>query len=165
MKIDKQELDDYITQEPDCTGDDFVPMRLWGRDHWTTILYVETCAVDNYGKIDNRRMRTDNDLHPVLSHHKSNAKCPTRLSGNTGVDPQLLEDHDDWSCLDDAQEEGLLTWKEDGHNATVKFTNVGWFIAGKLRRFRAEIVPEEAYYSKLTEAIDEEFIPWSLDNE
>lgn len=80
-----------------------VPVESWGKDHWSTLAYVETLAVDGQQSIDLRRMRVDNSRHPLLAHHVSDMKYPTCLHG--GVE---LYDQDDWDCLADAVGAGFI---------------------------------------------------------
>jgi len=132
--------------------ENYVPINMWGRDHWTTIVYVESRAVDFHGKLDNRHMRTDKDLHPQFAHHSTDKKYPTRLSRD-----RIQENHDDWSCLDDAREEGLLHILYDGGTAIGYLSDLGWFIVGKLRRYKAENVQESSYFHMISSAVQEEF--------
>lgn len=143
-----------------------VSLHLWGKDHWSTLAYAETCAVDGQA-LEIARMRCDWERHPSLissMHSLSGKKYPTRLAG--GVD---LEDHDDWDCLYDAQNAGLLTiqgamsdafevqpgrrghidvhgprkertngrW-ETGRKITVKFTPRGLAVVSALRAHKAD---------------------------
>ncbi len=65
-----------------------IPMEKWGKDHWSTLLYLETLAVDNSGfaKPINVKMRTNEIRHPhlvgnigYLSLALGGSKYPTRL--------------------------------------------------------------------------------------
>ena len=90
-------------------GSDYVPMRDWGKDHWSTFAYLVTRAVDGKGMIDNRRMRCSARLHRHFAHTGTAAlgmegsKSPTFLAGGA-----LMEGHDDWSCLEDMVHAGLI---------------------------------------------------------
>ena len=113
-----------------------VPMQMWGKDHWSTLLYIECRAVDNKGKLDRRQMRCDSDLHPMLDANArilgpDRKKYPTLLKDKTKI-----LNHDDWSCIEDMQAVGLLSCGALG--ASIMLTNKGWEAAGKLRRWRAE---------------------------
>jgi hypothetical protein len=117
-----------------------IPMARWGQDHWSTFCYLETCAVDRQGKIDNRRMRCNPRLHRHFAHMADATVYPTRCKGST------IDFHDDWSCVEDMVAEGLLEASSDtkpgqpfgNGRATAKLTDLGWKIAGQLRRHRAE---------------------------
>lgn len=99
-----------------------VPPQEWGRDHWTTLLYVETRAVDHDGILDTQYMRP---RHP---------QYPTILKG--GVRQE--EGHGDYDCLNDMLDAGLIT-VEGSWNNKISLTDLGWNIAGQARRHRAEV--------------------------
>lgn len=110
-----------------------VEMSKWGKDHWSTYAYLETIQVDRKGIVDRLKMRCDPDVHPHLAVRHSSGRYPTLIK--TGKLPA----HDDWSCMEDMVLAGLLivTWVT-GTMAKVEFTDMGWAIAGMLRRHRAE---------------------------
>lgn len=106
-----------------------IPLEQWGRDHWSTFAYIDTRCVDFKGIPDPRRMRCDPDLHPHLAHAGSSGpKYPTRLRG--GVE---RHGHDDWSCLDDAEAEGLLENIGTGLHRQYKLTHRGRALVHLLR--------------------------------
>lgn len=84
-----------------------IPVEQFGKDHWSTFAYIETRVVDYGGVLANPNMRTDASRHPKFMARNSaqgGAEYPTRLRGEAEQ-----TDHDDWDCLLDAQEAGLLT--------------------------------------------------------
>lgn len=111
-----------------------VPIEKFGKDHWSTLLYLETCAVDGGGKIDGRKMRTFK--YGAKQHYH------TRLNDGTEVED---EQHDDWACMADMQDAGLI-YPPDGEDSRwyfgddnkVRLTDYGWLVAHSLRRWRAE---------------------------
>lgn len=126
-------------------GDDYVPMERWGKDHWTTLLYLETCAVDTGGMISNPKMRCNPRLHRAFAHgyphDPQSREYPTRLKGG-----EERYGHDDWSCLEDMVAAGLVTaeWRQPftapvfgGGCARVRLTERGQAIAAALRQHRA----------------------------
>ena len=127
-----------------------VPMSLWDRDHWSTLLYVETVCVDHDGQLERRRMRVDRRLHPLLAHIEKDqdSTCPTRLAN--GVE---LDRHDDYNCLEDMEVVGLLE-VVSSINGLVRLTDLGWKVAAAARKFRAEKRPWEQFdaASLMTEA-------------
>jgi hypothetical protein len=109
-----------------------IPMSEWGKDHWSTLAYIETRIVDFKGVPDKRHMRCDNRLHPAFAHLETDKEYPTRLRG--GVE---RHGHDDWSCIDDAIAEGLLEWHGTGVHPLFALTPKGLTVAGALRRHKA----------------------------
>ena len=99
-----------------------VPMSRWGKDHWTTLAYVETRWVDHRGMLDHDKMRCDADRHPTFFGAKCHVRTPSDLAGRhyptrlkteqpdaDGIWGSVdLPDHDDYNCLDDAITEGLI---------------------------------------------------------
>lgn len=108
-----------------------IPMERWGKDHWSTLAYLETLAVDNKGKAipDGRRMRTILKKHPFSTNTYDSTKYPTRLK-----DGKETKNHDDWDCIEDMIREGLLVEKKK--NKSFKFTKKGIKIAQSLREFK-----------------------------
>lgn len=117
-----------------------IQMEKWGKDHWSTLLYLETLAVDNSGfaKPNNARMRTNEirHLHLVGESYMIGAlngsKYPTRLKEGE------VKEHDDWDCVDDAIEEVLVEDVGTGLNRLYKFTKLGKEVMAKLREFKQE---------------------------
>lgn len=113
---------------------DPVPIVLWGKDHWSTLCYLETRCVDHKGLINIRNMRCDRDRHPAYVHMlpAMDKKYPTRLRG--GIE---LNDHDDWDCLYDAEKLGLI--EDIGFTMTPQFklTPLGLEVCSRLRSHKA----------------------------
>ena len=136
---------DWLEYKAD--GNDYVPMDQWGKDHWSTLAYLETRAVEGGGVINNRQMRCDARLHREFAHmgldHSivGGGKYPTLLK-----DSRELENHDDWSCLEDMVAGGLIAaWYRVKYPnrafansiAKIKLTELGWWIVGQLRIHKA----------------------------
>ena len=115
-----------------------IPVEMWGKDHWSTFAYIEVRCVDHKGQPDRQHMRCDVDLHPGLAPHRRGfsdhtpKKYPTRLKGGVEV-----QDHDDWSCIDDMEEAGLLKWEGSGIYPIFVLTDKGKVVAGRLRAHKA----------------------------
>lgn len=107
-----------------------IPMDRWGRDHWSTFAYAETCAVDHSGFLDMRRLRMDGKQYPSYLAFS-----------------ETLADHNDLDCLKDAQAAGLLTIERATQRDrkgeikqltyAVAFTPLGLRVAGALRSHKA----------------------------
>lgn len=87
-----------------------VPMKRWGKDHWSTLAYLETRIVDHKGQISHDHMRCHASRHPAMFQAKrrllgtgDGSAYPTRLKDGT------LTDHDDYDCIDDIIAAGLVT--------------------------------------------------------
>lgn len=123
-----------------------IPLSRWGKDHWTTLLYVETRCVDHKGLPQAEHMRSEPG-RPRRGHFKivdgeermrpsseSRARrYPTRLNDGTEV-----FGHDDWDCASEMESAGLLLWEGTSMAPVFKLTDLGWQIVGELRRWRAE---------------------------
>lgn len=113
-----------------------VPMSDWGMDHWSTFAYIETRIVDYRGSPEITRMRTDRDLHPGLAHGSMGwKKYPTRLKRIDG-ETREIAGHDDWSCLEDAEREGLLEWAGTGIDPIFVLTDRGRKVSDELRAWK-----------------------------
>ena len=98
---------------------EIIPPAQWGRDHNSTLLYIETRAVDYSGKLDPRHLRGGDQY-------------PTRLKD------ALLAGHTDFHCIDDFEAEGLMENIGTGINPVCKLTTKGWETVSNLRRAKAE---------------------------
>ncbi len=118
-----------------------ISMSNWGKDHWSTLAYLETLAVDNKGiaKPENVRMRTNEIRHP---HLLGNTGIPSNALNGSGYPTRLkdgeVKEHDDWDCVDDAVEEGLVEDVGTGLNRAYKFTKFGKEVMAKLRQFKMD---------------------------
>lgn len=116
---------------------EFVPSRLWSRDHSQVFAYIAHCMLNRKGKLELRRMRAHVKRHPWAVytgpfHTIPPTTSPTRLVGG------ILADHDDWDCLDDFVSAGLLNRTGPENDSTFLFTNAGWSAWSKFERHIAE---------------------------
>lgn len=125
-----------------------VPIEEWGKDHWSTFAYAETCIVDQQPlSRDRLRCNVNKRGHLVgpTVNRFGNAKWEpsygTRLKGffvNGGTDKaRQLTNHDDWDCLEDMEKAGLLEIVS-AINAIVVFTDKGLALAAHLRTHKAK---------------------------
>lgn len=96
-----------------------IPIDKFGKDHWSTFMYIETCCVDFKGRVEPARMRSDG------------GRYPTHIKGAE------ITGHSDWDCADDLEAAGLLENLGTGVNRVFKLTPAGWEMASKLRQHRA----------------------------
>lgn len=117
-----------------------IPIDKWGRDHWSTLLYIESICVDGDGVPVAERMRQwagrpcrgklRHAAGPMPSTH------PTRLKDGTEI-----HDHDDFNCAADIEAAGLIRWGGTGMLPLFSLTPLGWKVASALRRHMAESRP------------------------
>lgn len=108
-----------------------VPVELWGKDHWSTLMYIETRCVDHDGVPHRDHMRCNATIHPGLGG-RGEGTSPTRLNNGTEI-----AEHDDWSCVEDAEVAGFVEWQGTGINPVFRLTDEGWRVTHALRRHRA----------------------------
>lgn len=133
-------------EEYKVAGDDYIPIELWGKDHWSTLAYLEACAVDCHGLVDNRRMRCNPRLHREFAYVNpfgrvvDGSRYPTRTKAGD------VQPHDDWSCLEDLVAAGLVRayWRLrypersfGGAQTKVELTDLGLTIVAALRAHKA----------------------------
>ena len=124
-------------------------MKDFGKDHWSLLAYVETLCVESSNKgigfIIKSRVRANEKTHPLNAvnfRHAGpwNPEWGTRLSGyfldNNEVDvKRRLDDHDDWDCLDDLEDAGLVDVISEATGA-VKLTDKGITVSNRLREWK-----------------------------
>lgn len=112
-----------------------IPPAEWGHDHYSTLAYIETVCVDNKGRINAVKMRSDGKTYP------------TRLR-----EGKEEPDHSDWDCLRDMEAAGLLTFGRVDHaelrrrkpsqvrvlSHDVELTDLGYEVAGRLRTHKGK---------------------------
>lgn len=109
-----------------------VPVSCWGKDHWSTLAFVaHWCAEHGAAGFDisqkRQQMRCDPKRHLAQSHIAWKEDCPTIL--RQGL---RLPEHDDWDCLDDAEEAGLILLCGTGAFPVVFMTDTGLELAARL---------------------------------
>ena len=116
----------------------YTDMKDWAKDHWSLLAYVESRAVDHGGRLDHERIRGNPSTHPLLRNdayqrNKGQWKpsYSTRLHGN-----KSLDGHDDWDCLDDLDNAGLVEIISL-INGIVRMTDYGMMITAQLRKHKA----------------------------
>lgn len=109
----------------------------FGKDHWSTLLYIETCCVDNAGRVDRARLRCNPERHPHFNsrHHPEwSDDYSTRFRSGE----RRIPGHDDWDVIEDLEHAGLLERLGTGAQPLFKLTDAGWRRVHALRRERAE---------------------------
>lgn len=117
-----------------------IDIERWGRDHWSTLLYIEDICTNGDGEPVSERMRQ-------WPGRPRRGKCrlpwtppckgyPTRLNDGTEV-----TEHDDFDCVDDMVCAGLVEWHGTGLRPVLTLTELGWAMASALRRHVATVKP------------------------
>lgn len=114
-----------------------ISIDLFGKDHWSTLAYIETVIVENtfYELKSDSHMRTHSHHKNLLGKHQqmfgmgTGDKYGTRL--NNGEE---IFHHDDWDCIFDAEKEKIVKIE----NNKVKFTDYGYSILAQLRKHKSE---------------------------
>lgn len=137
-----------------------VPIELFGKDHWSTLAYIETRIVDHreFRIKGDPCMRTCKRCWRIAQSASAKEKqfdrvkidggnsYPTRLR-----DGRLADRHCDWDCLQDLVAAGILATRgEPGIGKKVTITTRGFIITGALRAHKASggnfagfVVPKE----------------------
>jgi len=118
---------------------DTINVEQFSKDHWSTLVFVETRCVDNKGILDKDRMRCNMNRHAALrgQQRSSNHKWDGEKLGTILSDGTVLSEHDDWDCLIDMAKVGFVAII-DIDLGIVSLTDRGWKFAHQLRRFIAE---------------------------
>lgn len=102
------------------TKNDLIPPEFWGKDHWTTLAYVESVMTDcgGFQLGADSRMRTNRRNFRVMSEFPTPKRSGSETFGATGFYPSQsptrlnndtdVEGHDDWNCLEDMAAIGLF---------------------------------------------------------
>jgi hypothetical protein len=125
------------------TIDDVVPITLFGRDHWSTLAYAETVMVECGGfQIGfDGRMRQCRHNFRVMREECNNPKRPRRCGIGIPMEPKystiladgsVVDGHDDWHCIQDMVENGLLSG-ECQPGETLHLTELGKSFVAQLR--------------------------------
>ncbi len=109
-------------------NDDYIPLAKFGKDHWSTFAYAETVMVDNKGfqvGFDGRmrqgrahyRVMSEQCHEPRRQKHAGHdsAQVMRREHSTRLRNGDQVEGHDDWHCVQDLVNAGLMgTKRHDG---------------------------------------------------
>lgn len=129
------------------TENDSVPPELWGRDHWSTLGYIECKLVDDsdyYVQFD-PRMRQGRRHFRELSKYARPILVQTGMvmrpeHGSRLSDGTYLTWHDDWHCVQDMLDAGLFEGDPEEWDSgfQLKLSERGHAAAAALRKFKIE---------------------------
>lgn len=120
---------------------DYVPAVLWGRDHYSTLAYVETQLVDNrgYRVVFDNRMRQNRRHYRLLPGPKSGGVAMKPEHGSRLSDGTYLAWHDDWNCVQDMLHAGLFQGDSEDWDVgfELKLTDRGHAVVAAVRKHNA----------------------------
>jgi hypothetical protein len=144
--------------------DGYIPMAIWGKDHWSTLAYVETVMVESAGfQVGaDARMRSNRHNFRVMQEQCPKPKRPGKLAMGITMDPKYgsrlndgtsVDNHDDWMCVQDMAKEGLFTVGPDEMEPGVvlHFSKKGNALAEALRRHKSAGGQFAKFISSVTE--------------
>lgn len=136
------------------TTDELIAPERWGKDHWSTLAYIETRLVDHgpYTVGIDPRMKTNRRHLRIFADARAFAYTGARSYFNNRGQPAMRPEHattlrdgtqvpghDDWMCLQDLLAAGLLkVWgNEIQPGRKVRLSPLGLDVAARLRAHKA----------------------------
>lgn len=147
MKTAEQQL-----KPTDEFKDNFIPIQLWGKDHWSTLAYLETHDVNKGGfKVQfdpkMRQNRRNFRIMPRLKQSQQEMGIGVVMNPDYGSrlnNGKYAKNHDDWNCVQDFAEVGFLRIGENTISAdevqpkeVLHLTDLGRSCAARLREHEA----------------------------
>lgn len=125
--------------------DKHVPIELFGKDHWSTLAYIETRIVDHreFRINGDPRMRTCRRCWRIANSATGRDRAHIQIDGENKyptrlADGRLAEKHCDWDCLQDLIAAGILATRgvpDLGKKVTI--TKRGYAVTAALREHKA----------------------------
>src|SRR5208337_4015400 len=110
----------------------------FGRDHWSTLAYIECINVDGSGTPALERMRCNPNRHPGLAEGRRGPRTEWQTSWSSHTKAGILiTGHDDFDCVNDLEKAGLITVHGTGISPVYHLTTDGWRVVGILRQHKA----------------------------
>ncbi|MCP6727382.1 MAG: hypothetical protein KJI69_05235 [Patescibacteria group bacterium] len=119
-----------------------VPMSKFGKDHWSLLAYCETRIVDYSGVLDMNHLR-GRAPHPTATTRKWEKEWGTRLKGffldgDKRDETKQLTQHDDYDCLVDLKDAGLLEDIGTVISPYASLTTLGKSVCSSLRKHKGD---------------------------
>lgn len=128
-------------------ADQYIEPALWGRDHWSTLAYLDTVMTDCAGfeMGSDPRMRANRRNTRVMAavprpkrvRNASAAMHPggPSIAGTCLKDGQTVAGHDDWNCVEDMARVGLFNLGPLGlaPGKVLKLSRLGQAVVARLR--------------------------------
>lgn len=125
---------DILATLPNNRSFPTVPVRRWGKDHWSMLGYIECRVIANGGRLYLGHLRINPDKHPGMAHVSWKEDYPTRLK-----EDGRLAFHDDIDCLEDLAVVGYVLDGITGiGNGLVALTELGKQVCEELRRHKGD---------------------------
>ncbi len=141
-----------------------IKVNQFGKDHWSLLAYVEYRIMNHQGRLDLIQLRVKNPAiqQNITGTNLWKPEYGSRLHGywnkDGSVNPKLkILDHDDFDCLDDLEDEGLIKSFGTGLNPAYKLTKKGAKIMSALTLHKqegknfAEFVPDKTQPKEVQE--------------
>jgi len=107
------------------------PVR-WGQDHFSLLGYLAACFD---GVIDRRRVRCNENRHPLLMSDAYGRTTAWKNEWSTRLKDVTIFGHDDWDCLEDLEVAGFVD-VISMVNGLFRMTAKGNDVAFKLREHK-----------------------------
>ena len=118
-----------------------IEMSRWGSSHWSVfdhIVMLCDCSHDGIGKPDGRNIQTNRNRHPGLGNWDCGApngeKFGIRLAGGVEINGP---DYDEWDCMVDLDNGGLVENVSVGADPMYVMTKAGIEMASRLKAHTA----------------------------
>ena len=118
-----------------------IEMSRWGNSHWSVfdhIVMLCDCSPDGIGKPDGRNIQTNKNRHPGLGNWDCGApdgeRRGIRLAGGVEIPGA---DYDEWDCMADLENNGLVGNASVDADPMYVMTDAGTEMAANLRAHTA----------------------------
>ena len=112
-----------------------IPMSKWGRDHWSTFAYIGSIQADRGGRPTLSRMRCHPRIHTSRDDRLRGLTVTRDSWSKTRLkDGSEINDHDDWSCVDDMEAAGLVEQNGTGLSPILDLTPIGWEVYFQMQK-------------------------------
>jgi hypothetical protein len=133
-----------ITNRDTLKQQGYVPIRKFGKDHWSLLGYIGTVVVNRQGHMEGDRIRVNEARHIGIERPRAirewDPAWGTRLNGyfqNRNDKTLHIPEHDDIDCAEDMQAEGLITMGTLV-SCFVQLTDKGRSFVEALNRFKED---------------------------
>lgn len=138
------------------TVNEYIPMELWHKDHWSTLAYIEAVMVECKGLFQvgfDGRMRQNRRHFRIMTEQAPRPLRPSKVNIGVVMDIEhgtrlrngdVVASHDDWCCVQDMVHNGFFETSggvplADGDmqpGVCLIFSNKGMIIAAQLRQHK-----------------------------